>query len=99
MKSGLNIVIDLDFDGLMNVNEQKSLCQQLSYAYGAVNKAEQPPHLHLLGVRGELSSLLHKQCSGVDNWYVTKREAPWAEHFKVSTWSHVMLRMCCSLNA
>lgn len=47
------VVIDLDFPGIMNPSEVKSLLQQLSYSYSAAVSKQQQLHLHLLGATGE----------------------------------------------
>lgn len=58
------IVIDLDFPGAMPETDKRHLCSQLAYAYSAVSRSPSPPHLHLLGLRGDIKETAARQISG-----------------------------------
>uniref|UniRef100_A0A7S3QW01 tRNA (guanine(9)-N(1))-methyltransferase n=1 Tax=Dunaliella tertiolecta TaxID=3047 RepID=A0A7S3QW01_DUNTE len=80
-EGNFRIVIDMDFNGIMPDNDQRHLCSQLGFAYSAVTRSPRPPHLHLLGLNGELKEKAHKQISGLSNWRVTQSELGVAEFF------------------
>ena len=52
------VVIDMDFAGMMSPSEVKSLLQQLSYSYSAAVSGKQQLHLHLLSFDLDSPSLL-----------------------------------------
>jgi len=54
----------MDFNGIMPDKDRRHLCSQLGYAYSATIRSPCPPHLHLLGLHGELKEVAHKQMSG-----------------------------------
>jgi hypothetical protein len=73
----------LDFQGKMTPAELKSLCQQLSYSYSICTKGDQPCHLHLLGVAGDIKQQMERQLSGFSHWCATSSEQKVEDYFKV----------------
>ncbi len=45
-------------------------------------QASKPVHLQLVGLRGGLAALAHKQLPSMAHWHVTRTEQPWADFYK-----------------
>ncbi|GAX83780.1 hypothetical protein CEUSTIGMA_g11205.t1 [Chlamydomonas eustigma] len=78
---GPDLVIDLDFEGLMSGSELKHLCQQLCYSYSANGRVANPCHLHLVGFKGDVKEAAERQINGLPNWVVTKTQDSLLHHF------------------
>lgn len=80
---GTTVVLDLEWEDMMNRAEIKSLVQQLLYSYGANRKAEKPVRLSLSGVRqgSETRAGLVKQ-AGYDGWAITVNEGNYIDLYE-----------------
>jgi len=67
--------------GAAAAQELRSLAQQLGFSYAANIRAAAPAHLHLTSMAGRMGDLLRRQLSGLENWAVTRSEAPYLDLF------------------
>ncbi|GAB4820864.1 hypothetical protein N2152v2_007910 [Parachlorella kessleri] len=81
LDEGQRLVIDLDFEDKMSESEIKSLCQQLSYAYGANTKAVVPCHFVFTSLKGRMRDHITRQLTGFENWVSTQTEQDYMQHF------------------
>jgi hypothetical protein len=71
--------------GAAAAQELRSLAQQLCFSYAANIRAAAPAHLHLTSMAGRMGALLRRQLSGLENWAVTRAEAPYLDLFAERT--------------
>lgn len=79
---GATVVVDLEWEEMMQPKELKSLIQQLLYCYGANRRAQQPVQLCFSGVEegSKTHEGLSKQ-SGYESWEVKKLTTKYIEAF------------------
>ena len=65
-KNGLRVVIDCDFEHLMNEKENKSMVKQITYIYSVNRSSSNPFRLILYGVGNQIKEGLKK--SNYENW-------------------------------
>ncbi|XP_004250300.2 tRNA (guanine(9)-N1)-methyltransferase [Solanum lycopersicum] len=80
-ENGQNVVIDLEFDNLMNSSELHSLVQQIMYCYAVNGRCSSPAHLWLTGCQGEMQAQLQR-LPGFDKWVIEKENRPYIEAFE-----------------
>ncbi|XP_059307078.1 tRNA (guanine(9)-N1)-methyltransferase [Lycium ferocissimum] len=80
-QNGQNVVIDLEFDHLMNTSELHSLVQQIMYCYAVNGRCSSPAHLWLTGCQGEMQDQLQR-LPGFDKWIIEKENRPYIEAFQ-----------------
>ncbi|KAM3328157.1 tRNA (guanine(9)-N1)-methyltransferase [Capsicum galapagoense] len=80
-QNGQNVVIDLEFDRLMNSSELHSLVQQIMYCYAVNGRCSCPAHLWLTGCQGEMQDQLQR-LPGFDKWIIEKENRPYIEAFQ-----------------
>ncbi|XP_055827472.1 tRNA (guanine(9)-N1)-methyltransferase [Solanum dulcamara] len=80
-ENGQNVVIDLEFDHLMNSSELHSLVQQIMYCYAVNGRCSCPAHLWLTGCQGEMQDQLQR-LPGFDKWLIEKENGPYIEAFQ-----------------
>ncbi|KAL3323347.1 hypothetical protein AABB24_037800 [Solanum stoloniferum] len=80
-ENGQNVVIDLEFDHLMNSSELHSLVQQIMYCYAVNGRCSCPAHLWLTGCQGEMQAQLQR-LPGFDKWVIEKENRPYIEAFQ-----------------
>ncbi|KAK4360110.1 hypothetical protein RND71_022339 [Anisodus tanguticus] len=80
-QNGQNVVIDLEFDNLMNSSELHSLVQQIMYCYAVNGRCTSPAHLWLTGCQGEMQDQLQR-LPGFDKWIIEKENRPYIEAFQ-----------------
>ncbi|CAN4114617.1 unnamed protein product [Withania somnifera] len=80
-QNGQNLVIDLEFDHLMNSSELHSLVQQIMYCYAVNGRCSCPAHLWLTGCQGEMQDQLQR-LPGFDKWIIEKENQPYIEAFQ-----------------
>ena len=67
-EKGPKIIIDCEFDSLMQERELKSLGQQLAYCHSTNKKMEQPMNIYMTGVGAKLRKFIETQ--NCQNWAV-----------------------------
>ncbi len=78
LECGINVCIDLAFDGEHDNRERSSLAKQLSLSYGIIKKAQSPLHIHLCSLVSHSSVDHMLQQQGLNNWKVDVHcEASW----------------------
>ncbi|CAN4126997.1 unnamed protein product [Withania somnifera] len=80
-QNGQNLVIDLEFNHLMNSSELHSLVQQIMYCYAVNGRCSYPAHLWLTGCQGEMQDQLQR-LPGFDKWIIEKENRPFIEAFQ-----------------
>lgn len=76
-RSGLRVCFELGFDN--STRELRSLCRQVSGAYGINRRCSRPLHLHLSSLGDDLRGMLQSQ--GLDAWQVTQLTQSAVESF------------------
>ena len=79
--AGLRVCIELGFE--QSDRERRSLCRQISGAYGRSRRAVRPLHLHLASLGETWCRLLNAQ--GLDAWHITRLHRSAVESFETDS--------------
>ncbi|KAI9176085.1 tRNA (guanine(9)-N(1))-methyltransferase [Blastocladiella emersonii ATCC 22665] len=66
--SGVNVIIDLNFENLMSLKESKSLCKQLMFCYSANRSHAKSVNLVGAGMSPDLEAVMLSQVPAFRNW-------------------------------
>eukprot|EP00906_Rhabdomonas_costata_P035358 RCo049676 len=80
MQAGPRVVIDLDFEEMMDARSLRSMCQQVMFSYAILKKAVQPLNLSVCGLSA--SSTLRQtlfQKTGASSWPIVFKSTPFYE--------------------
>jgi tRNA (guanine9-N1)-methyltransferase len=79
----VKVILDLDFEHLMEERDLRSLVSQMNFCYGANMQATDPVHLIFSGMKPDrfIYKHFHTKVDGFSSWLVTCKEETFSEAF------------------
>jgi len=87
--SSPKVVIDCDYDQIMQWKERTSLSKQIRHLYGRNVRSEKPFNLFLTGLGGDLENELKKD-NGYTRWMINRASTSYQEHFGTENFKNLV---------